>query len=147
MWSDNVAELEEVCSLLDKCVFAAFEENSQPLTFSHRQNSLQALQPSCGELLSMLVKSVAARSAVAYNCKNFRRGSPTCRDKQRSEQEICCLRTLAAPSLQTLTVTSVCVGSGSINIPVLCMLVSGDATMLEVQPSLLMLNDFSQLLI
>lgn len=34
LWSDSGAELEEVCLLLDKCVFAAFEENSQPLTCS-----------------------------------------------------------------------------------------------------------------
>lgn len=54
---------------------------------------------------------------------------------------------LLALSLQTLTTTSVCVGSGSINIPVLCMLVSGDATMLEVQPLLPLLNDFHYLLI
>lgn len=38
-------------------------------------------------VLVLLMKRVAvASSGSAYSCKNFRRGSPTCRDKQGSEQ-------------------------------------------------------------
>lgn len=89
--------------------------------------------------------------AIACPCKNFRHGSPTCQGKERSELN----RVLSVPvvslsswvlkkphrflvlSVQILIVMSVCVGSGSINIPVLCMLVSGDAKLLEV---LILLN-------
>lgn len=46
-------------------------------------------------VLVMLMKHVAvASSGSAYSCKNFRRGSPTCRGKQGSEQVTAALELL-----------------------------------------------------